>query len=131
MGKIVELSDYRETLYQQPAYYRSSETVPLGGDSEVPVEFAAGNPDRQACLQVLAEYGIDSVQERRVREGGDAIFHMISVTDAIRLNKQILEREDLTDEEIASHIDVIQMLENLDLSMLERLWSSFTVLNRS
>jgi len=125
MGKVVELSHYREPAYQRPV-----ETFPIVSDSKVPIEFAVGNPDREACLRTLARYKFDSVQEHSLRnssgQASDASFCMISVKDAISLNKRILEQDDLSDEEIANHIDIIQMLENLDLSMMEKLWSSFT-----
>lgn len=50
----------------------------------------------------------------------------MGIKDAIWLNKKILEFEELSDEEIAHRIDLIQMLENVNLAMTESLWDSFT-----
>lgn len=50
----------------------------------------------------------------------------MGVKDAIWLNKKILEFEELSDEEIAHRIDLIQMLENVNLAMMESLWDLFT-----
>ena len=100
-------------------------------ESQVPIEFAVGNSDRQVCLQYLADYGLNTIQTRRVRSEPEALLHFISVKDAIWLNKRILEREDLSDEEIANHIDIIQMMENLDQHMMEALWASFTFSSES
>ena len=119
MGDVVQLSDYRK----QSAVAPSKTAIE---DSLVPIEFAVGLSDRTACLQILAEYGIHNIQIRRVNEEPDALLYLMGVKDAIQLNKEILAKEDLSDDEILSHIDVIQMLENLDLSIMESLWASFT-----
>ena len=63
---------------------------------------------------------------RRVTEEPEALLYLIGVKDAIRLNKRILELESISEEEIARRIDVIQMLENVNLSMMDSLWASFT-----
>lgn len=63
---------------------------------------------------------------RRVNDEPEALLYLMGVKDAIWLNKKILELEELSDEEIAHRIDLIQMLENVNLSMMESLWDSFT-----
>ncbi len=123
MGKVVQLSDYRETVQQK--------LVPVAADSKVPIQFALGKQDRRECLQILARYGVSSIEVRRVHEQEDVALLLVSVLEAIWLNKRILEREDLSDDEIAAHIDIIQMLENIDPEIMEKLWASFTTDPRS
>lgn len=118
MGEVVQLSDYRA-----PQTVELPEEIQ---DSLVPIEFAVGFNDRKKCLSKIAEYGIHSLHIRRVTEEPEALLYLIGVKDAIRLNKRILELESISDEEIVRRIDVIQMLENVNLSMMDSLWASFT-----
>lgn len=118
MGEVVKLSDYRA-----PQAVELPEEIQ---DSLVPIEFAVGFSDRKKCLSKIAECGIHSLHIRRVTEEPEALLYLIGVKDAIRLNKRILELESISDEEIARRIDVIQMLENVNLSMMDSLWASFT-----
>lgn len=118
MGEVVRLDSYRGQSFDDFAEEVS--------DSLIPVEFAVGLQDRQACLDKIADYGIRRVHTHRVNEEPEAVLYMIGVQDAIWLNKKILEREDIDDEEIARRIDLIQMLENANLTLMESLWNSFT-----
>jgi len=118
MGEIVQLNDYRAP--------ESVELPEAKQDSLVPIEFAVGYSDRKKCLSKIAEYGIHSLHIRRVTEEPEALLYLIGVKDAIALNKRILELESISEEEIANRIDVIQMLENVNLSMMDSLWASFT-----
>ena len=118
MGEVVQLSDYRVP--------QAAELPEEIQDSLVPIEFAVGFNDRKNCLSKIAEYGIHSLHIRRVTEEPEALLYLIGVKDAIRLNKRILELESISEEEIARRIDVIQMLENVNLSMMDSLWASFT-----
>lgn len=122
MGDVVQLNHYRDTAVSEP--------VSLVAESQVPVEFAVGNKDRQACLDCIRQYGVESLQTRRVSSDPEALLYFISIKDAIWLNKRILERQELSDDDITKHIDIIQMLENLDQHMMETLWDSFTWSNR-
>lgn len=123
MGEVVQLNEYRGAAHEEP--------VSLVAESQVPIEFAVGNSDREACLQCIAQYGLGSLEARRIRSEPETLLYFISVRDAIWLNKRFLEKEDLTDNEIARHIDIIQMLENLDQHMMDALWASFTVHSKS
>lgn len=118
MGEVVQLNDYR--------YDASTLEVFEVEDSLVPVEFAVVFGDRQKCLDKIAEYGVRDVQVNRLSAEPSAFVHLIGVKDAIWLNKKILEREELSDEEIALRIDRIQMLENTNLALMETMWAAFT-----
>lgn len=118
MGEVVRLDNYRNQPFEEFAEEIS--------DSQVPVEFAVGLSDRDACLAKLAEYGIHRISAHRVKSAPHAVLFMVGVRDAIWMNKRILEREDLNDDEIARRIDLIQMLENANLALMESLWLSFT-----
>ena len=48
------------------------------------------------------------------------------MADAISLNKEILAKEDISDEEIERRIDLIQVMENMNLAGMDSLWESFT-----
>ena len=118
MGEVVRLDRFRTPQFSEFAAEIS--------DSLIPVEFAVGEQDRLACLNKLAEYGIREVITHRLSAHPDTELHFVGVRDAIWLNKKILEREDIGDDEIARRIDLIQMLENTNLALLESLWQSFT-----
>lgn len=118
MGDVVELRHY-----QRPGSANEAEQAK---DSLVPIEFAIGKGDRSRCLEKLAAYGIQSIHIRRITEEPEALLYLMTVQDAITINKMILEKEPLGDEEIARRIDVIQMLENINPVLLDSLWESFT-----
>lgn len=117
MGVVVQLNDYRNN---------TADIDDAVADSYVPIEFAVGLSDREKCLQKIADHGIESIQIRRLKNEPDSLIYLLSVKDALWLNKKILEREELSDDDIEKRIDIIQMLENLDLNLLENLWSAFT-----
>ncbi len=118
MGDVVELKKY-----QKPAPVLEVES---SKDSLVPIEFAVGFNDRNTCLGKIAEYGIQSIHIRRVTEEPEALLYLMGVKDAITLNKLILEKEAISNDEITHRIDVIQMLENINPLMMDSLWESFT-----
>ncbi|GAB5498944.1 MAG: hypothetical protein PsegKO_12550 [Pseudohongiellaceae bacterium] len=118
MGEVVRLDQFRTQQINEFAADSS--------DSLIPVEFAVGKSDRQDCLDTIAEYGIRQVISQKLAAHPGADLKLIGVRDAIWLNKKILEREEMSDDEIARRIDLIQMLENTNLALLESLWQSFT-----
>ena len=117
MGVVVQLNDYRGQV---------TKAVKSAANSFVPIEFAVGDSDRERCLKKLADHGLESIHVRRLKNDPDSLIHLLSVQDAQRLNMRILEKDELSDDAIEKHIDIIQMLENLDLNMLESLWAAFT-----
>ncbi len=118
MGNVVRLDEYRSQPFED-----FQEEI---NDSMIPVEFAVGAADRDACLAKLQDYGIRRVRKQRVNVEPEATLYMMGVRDAIWLNKKILECEDLDDDEIAQRIDLIQMLENANLALMEGLWKSIS-----
>ena len=119
MGEVVQLSNYRNSPIDK--------SVDNGADSLVPIEFAIGNNDRNACIAKIAEYGVGSIHIRMFNEEPRSLLYLVGVNDAICLNKRILEMEEFSDEEIAQRIDLIQMLENMDLSAMDCMWDSFAL----
>lgn len=118
MGEVVSLDRYRNQRFDNYTEEMS--------DSMVPVEFAVGFSDRSTCLEKIEQYGIRDITAYRLTEQPNTVLHLIGVCDAIWLNKKILEREDIGDEEIAQRIDLIQMLENANFGLMDSLWRSFT-----
>lgn len=118
MGKVVRFADFQQKSDQQ---LESAVT-----DGLVPIEFGVGFSERHLCLAKLAEYGFSGIEMRQLTNSPDALVCMVSIQNALQLNRQILELEELSDEAIAQRIDLIQMLENIDLPMMKSLWCSIT-----
>ena len=118
MGEVVNLKDY-----QNRAVSRAKRSV---SNSMVPIELAVGLAERNLCLAKLAEYAVGAIEVRMIKNEPGALAYLMSVKDALGLSKKILELEELTEEEVADRIDLIQMLENINLPMMESLWDSFT-----
>ena len=115
MGQVINFNNR-----QVNARHSSS----LGQDSLIPVELALGIEDENLCLTTIAKYGNCAVHPRLLSDGSGAIIYLIMVCDAIWLNKRILELEELDEEAVSSCIDLIQMLENVNDSLLESAWGS-------
>jgi len=118
MSNVVNMNEYRE----KPAN-ASSDAI---RDGLIPIEFAMGIGDRELCLERMAKYGGSSVHVRTVNDEPGARLYLIGVADAISLNKEILAKEDISDEEIERRIDLIQMMENMNFAGMDSLWESFT-----
>ena len=114
MGTVIRFSDYRHS---------SGETAGET-DSLIPVEFGVGVGDMAECMSLVARHGNGALIVRPV--GGDSreVIYLIRVRDAIALNKHLLETVELSDQEITRCIDLIQLLENINTSLLETIWSS-------
>ncbi len=118
MGKVVQLQLYKNE--------QTSATVCARASAMVPVEFALGISDRAAAITKLQLLGFHSFQQRSLKGHASSSLCMMSVADAINANKKILANEDLSIDEIAARIDLIQMLENVSGSLLEGLWDSIS-----
>jgi hypothetical protein len=118
MGEVVQLSEYRAA--------HAKESAAPSTDALIPIEFAVGLRDRDECLGKIAEYGVRAIHIRWVNEEPEVLLYLMGARDAIWLNKKILEREEISDLEIAQRIDLIQMLENMNLPMMGSMWESFT-----
>ena len=123
MGEVVQLQPHM------------SERAPVGrvsrADALVPVEFAIGIDDREAAIARLAYYGVNSFAHRSLKGSSAEPLCMVSVQDAINVNKKILEHEDLEVDVIGERIDLIQMLENINVPMMQSLWGSITCQSQS
>jgi len=118
MSNVINMSDYRKKLASE-----SSEAI---RDGLIPVEFAIGTNDRAACLDKITKYGVSSIHVRMVNDEPGALLYLIGVGEAIWLNKKILEKEDISEDEIERRIDLIQMMENMNFVGIEDLWESFS-----
>lgn len=118
MGQVVRLSDYQKSF--------SNESADAMRDGLVPIEFALGDNNRENCLAKIAEYGVHSIHVRMVNNKPDAFLYLIGVRDAIFINKKILECEEISEMEICQRIDLIQMMENMNLSLMDTVWESIS-----
>jgi len=116
MGQVLRMIDYRR---QTPATWEQDACNGL-----IPVELGTAASDCSAALRIIEDYGIDDIQAHRIAGGSNSLVYLMWITDAIRLNKMILDQEELEDAEVARRIDLIQMLENADMSLLNRFWQS-------
>lgn len=116
MGEVVRFSDYQKQ--------GSKESVEAFRDGLVPIEFALGLSDRERCLAKIAEFGVRSIHVRLVDDKPDAFLYLIGIRDAIWINKQILEHEEIGEAEISDRIDLIQMMENMDLRLMDTMCES-------
>ena len=118
MSKVVKLSDYRSNV--------AAESSNAMRDGLVPVEFAFGCKDREQCLHKISEYKINSVHVREVNDDQGSMLYLIGVSDAIAINKKIIEAEDISEDELAERIDMAQILENMKFSLMDNLWESIS-----
>ena len=115
MGTLIRFSDYQ----------RNSKIPSSESHSLIPVEFGLGVGDLKECMSLIARHSRGTVQVRPVSDTSDEVVYLIRVCDAIALNKHLLETVELSDEGITHCIDLIQMLENINTSLLESIWSSY------
>ncbi len=118
MSNVVYMNEYRKNLASQ-----SSEAI---RDGLIPIEFAMGINDRALCLDKMAQYEVSSIHVRSVNGELGALLYLIGIGDAIALNKQILAKEEISEEEIERRIDLIQMMENMNFAGMDSLWESFS-----
>ena len=123
MSNVVNMQDFRKEL--------ASESSDAIRDGLIPIEFAVGISDREQCLEKMAKYGVSSVHVRTVNGEPGAHLYLIGVGDAISLNKEILAKEDISDDEIERRIDLIQMMENMNFAGMDSLWESFSTQGES
>lgn len=116
MGEVVQLRHHVD------------ERAPINRDSRedalVPVEFAVGMADRGAAIARLSYFGVRNFKHQSLKSNPAISLCMVSVADAISVNKKMLEHEDLSLDDIRVRIDLIQMLENIDVPMMQGLWKS-------
>jgi hypothetical protein len=123
MGEVVQLQAYASQPVPPSTQQR--------GQALVPVEFAVAIDDREAASARLIYYGIRSFTECRLKGNPSSSLAMVSVQDAISVNKLILEYEELSVDAIGERIDLIQMLENIDIPMMQSLWGAITTVSHS
>ncbi|CAE7874979.1 unnamed protein product [Symbiodinium microadriaticum] len=116
MTKVIDLSEYRKRVKNI-----SSEAM---RDGLVPLEVALAEADTDKCLQKLSKYGLSSVHVRSVKDYPSRDIYFMGLKEAIWVNKKILEHENASKDEAMLRIDLIQMLENLDFTLMDRMWES-------
>jgi hypothetical protein len=118
MSKVVKLSDYRSSL--------DIESSKAMCDGLVPIELALGNRDREQCLNTIAEYRMNLVHVRQLNDEPGTLLYLIGVSEAIWINKKIIEQEGISEEELKQRIDLIQIMENMKFSIMDNLWESIS-----
>jgi len=118
MGEVVQLQPYGSEEARAQRVIRA--------DALVPVEFAIGIQDRDAAMARLSYYGVNTFTQRCLKGNPSGSLCMVTVAEAISVNKKILEHEELCLEDIGDRIDLIQMLENINIPMMQSLWGSIT-----
>ncbi|MCG8413696.1 MAG: hypothetical protein MI746_05695 [Pseudomonadales bacterium] len=116
MSNVIQLSEYRQRVKNI-----SSEAM---RDGLVPLEVALAEADTEKCLQKLSKYGLSSVHVRSVKDYPSRDIYFVGLKEAIWVNKKILQHESATEAETTLRIDLIQMLENLDFTLMDRMWES-------
>ena len=93
----------------------------LRGQSLIPVQLALGEYDIEKCFSLLARFGKCSVFPRANPADNGRILFLVRIEDAVALNQFVLELEE-DEQDIADRIDLIQMLENCEESLLAKAW---------
>ncbi len=93
----------------------------LDSNSLIPIQLALNENDIERCFSLLTEYGSYPVFPRANPEDGGRILFLLRLADAVKLNQKILEKE-VDASAITNRIDLIQMLENCQHSLVSKAW---------
>ncbi|MBT8146240.1 MAG: hypothetical protein KJN90_05260 [Gammaproteobacteria bacterium] len=93
----------------------------LKGQSLIPLQLALNEYDIERCFALLSNYGKCPVFPRANPNDEGRILFLVHIDDAIALNQQVLEGE-VDEQAVADRIDLIQMLENCEESLLSKAW---------
>ncbi len=115
MGQVIRFSDHQANACKVKSH---------GQDSLIPVELALGINDEKTCLATIARYENCAIHPRLLSDGSGEVIYLIMICDAIWLNKRILALGELDDEGMSDCIDLIQMLENVNDSLVDGAWGS-------
>lgn len=113
MGDVVQLEKFRQRV--------NNLSLDAMRDGLVPVEVALAEADPEACLEKLGDYGVGGVHVRSVSNYPHRELYFIGLREAIWVNRKILELEDISEEEVLQRMDLVQMMENLDFSLLDQM----------
>lgn len=117
MNNIVQLKEYRRRIDEL--------TADALRDGLVPVEVALGDNDTQRCLRTLKAFAVGCIHVRSVsvdRHSTQRPLYFIGLREAIWLNRRILREEEVSATEASLRIDLIQMMENFDFTLMENRW---------
>ncbi|PCJ24546.1 MAG: hypothetical protein COA96_09105 [SAR86 cluster bacterium] len=126
MSNVVNFSDYRNKLTVDSAKAMRDESTNAMRDGLIPIEFALGINDREQCLDKITQYEVRSIHVRMVNDEPGALLYLIGVSEAIWINKKILQTENISEKEVEQRIDLIQMMENMNFTQMDSLWESFS-----
>jgi len=115
MGSLIFFEDHHPRLDQGIARQR------LKGHSLIPIQLALNEYDIEKCFALLSGHGKCPVYPRANPTDEGRILFLVRIDDAIALNQQVLEMEEDT-QNVADRIDLIQMLENCEESLLSKAW---------
>lgn len=116
MGSLIFFEDHHPGLE-----HKGIARQRLKGHSLIPIQLALNEYDIERCFTLLTGYGKCPVFPRANPEDGGRILFLVRIDDAVKLNQNILETE-ADGQAIADRIDLIQMLENCEESLLSKAW---------
>ena len=116
MGNLIFFEDYQPGLEDNGIARQR-----LKGQSLIPLQLALNEYDIEKCFSLLSSHGKCPVYPRANPADKGRILFLVRIDDAITLNQQVLEMEEDA-QDIADRIDLIQMLENCEESLLSKAW---------
>lgn len=116
MGNLIFFEDHHPALE-----HKGIARQRLKGHSLIPIQLALNEYDIERCFTLLTGYGKCPVFPRANPEDGGRILFLVRIDDAVTLNQSILETE-VDGQAVADRIDLIQMLENCEQSLLSKAW---------
>jgi|GEM_PF-3022212 len=116
MGSLIFFEDHHPGLE-----YKGIARQRLKGHSLIPIQLALNEYDIEKCFALLSSHGKCPVYPRANPADDGKVLFLVPIDDAIALNQQILEAEEEA-QDIADRIDLIQMLENCEESLLSKAW---------
>lgn len=116
MGNLIFFEDHHPGLVP-PEFARQR----LKGSSLIPVQLALNEYDIETCFSLLASYGRCSIYPRANPSDEGRILFLVCIDDAIALNRFLLEQQEQA-QTVTDRIDLIQMLENCEQSLLSKAW---------
>lgn len=91
------------------------------GQSLIPLQLALNEYDIERCFALLSGHGKCPVYPRANPNDEGRILFLVRIDDAIAVNQRVLEAE-VDEQAVADRIDLIQMLENCEESLLSKAW---------
>ena len=122
MGRLIHFEDHHPALARNMERRRREQHSGL-----IPLQLALDETDIEKCFAQVVRYGRCAVIPRANPSDAGKILFLIQISDALDINRQLLELEDDDSPAVARRIDHIQLLENSQHSLLGRVWDHLGV----